>query len=75
MIKKLYLLFNLKCKQELLTSVESEDGSTQQQQCPYFLPYSEQGWPSFMGIQGDSIFNHKAEMKTRQKRDSSSYGR
>ena len=65
----------LQCNQELLTSVEAEDGSSQQQQCPYFLPYKEQGWPSFMGIQGDSTFNHQAEMKIRQKRDNSGYGR
>ena len=46
------------------------DGNTQQQQCPYLLPYEEQGWPAFMGIQGDSRYNPKAEMSRRELKDS-----
>ena len=51
------------------------DGNTQQQQCPYFLPYEEQGWPSFMGIQGDSRYNPKAEMNRREMKDRVNAGR
>ena len=36
---------------------EEEDGY---QRCGQFLPYEQQGWPSFMGINGDSKFNIKA---------------
>ena len=48
--------FTLKCKcnEDLLR--EEEDGY---QRCGQFLPYQKQGWPSFMGINGDSKFNHE----------------
>ena len=36
---------------------EEEDGY---QRCGQFLPYEQQGWPSFMGINGDSKFNIKS---------------
>ena len=55
--------------------METDDGSTQNQQCPYFLPYEDQGWPSYMGIEGDSKFNSKAELKRRQLKDSINHGR
>jgi len=63
----LHKLLLFQCKAELLTSVTSDDGSVQTQKCPYFLPFESQGWPSFMGIQGDSTYNPRAEMKQRQK--------
>ena len=55
--------------------MENDDGDMQQQQCPYFLPHEEQGWPSYMGIQGDSKYNIKAEMKERQRIDTKNHGR
>ena len=67
--------YNQQCNKESLTSVENDDGDMQQQQCPYFLPYEEQGWPSYMGIQGDSKYNIKAEMKERQRIDTKNHGR
>ena len=58
--------FTLKCKcnEDLLR--EEEDGY---QRCGQFLPYDKQGWPSYMGMRGDSIFNmetlrHKINSKT-----------
>lgn len=46
--------FTLKCKcnEDLLR--EEENGY---QRCGQFLPYKHQGWPSFMGKNGDSKFN------------------
>ena len=66
---KFYFLLQFQCKQALLVSVTS-DGNTQQQQCPHFLPFEEQGWPSHMGILGDSRYNPKAEIKKRDIKDS-----
>ena len=46
--------FKLKCKcnEDLLK--EQVDGY---ERCGQFLSYEHQGWPSFMGIRGDSVFN------------------
>ena len=68
---KCYFLLQFQCKKELLVSITS-DGNTQQQQCPHLLPFEEQGWPSHMGILGDSRYNPKAEMKWRDIKDSKS---
>ena len=49
--------FTLKCKCNENLLREEEDGY---QRCGQFLPYEQQGWPSFMGINGDSKFNIKS---------------
>lgn len=49
--------FRLKCKCNENLLREEENGY---QRCGQFLPYDQQGWPSFMGINGDSNFNIKS---------------
>ena len=46
--------FNIRCQCNENLLREEIDGY---QRCGQFLPYENQGWPSFMGAFGDSKFN------------------
>ena len=46
--------FSLRCQCNENLLREEIDGY---QRCGQFLPYENQGWPSFMGVFGDSKFN------------------